>query len=277
MVMPLGGLPWTPLLLAAAAAALNLADVPCGKPQAATKIVGGGGARPGQFPWLVSLQLDGEPWCGGTLVNQWFVVTAAHCLKKLKADRFSVLAGEHDLTTPEGKEQRLPVRAVALHPDYRVGKFRHDLAVLRLAKPAVWGGRVQPACLPAAGQTQAAVNRTATVAGWGWTAEVADGGRRADRLRTVAVPVMAPEQCSAWFAAAGRRHRLQAGQLCAGFKEGGRDGCQGDSGGPLLLERRGRATLVGVVSAGIGCGRPGLPGVYTDVSHYSDWIKKMAS
>ena len=116
--MQLRVLLWAPLALAAAAAALNVADVPCGKPQAATKIVGGGDARPGQFPWLVSLQLDGEPWCGGTLVSQWFVVTAAHCLKNMKADRFSVVAGEHDLTQQEGKEQRLPVQAIALHPEY---------------------------------------------------------------------------------------------------------------------------------------------------------------
>ena len=279
------------LLVMKAAAALSVADVPCGKPQAATKIVGGGAARAGQFPWLVSLQLDGEPWCGGTLVSQWFVVTAAHCLKQMKADRFSVVAGEHDLTQRDGKEQRLAVQAIALHPDYRVGKFRHDLAVLRLAQPAVWGGRVQPACLPpmappsAGDQTESSeaeppasvVNRTATVAGWGWTAEVRDGGERADRLRTVSVPVMGPRECSDWFAAAGRKNRLHAGQLCAGFKEGGRDGCQGDSGGPLLLPLEGRETLVGVVSAGIGCGRPGLPGVYTDVTHYMDWIKKMVS
>ncbi|KAF0308808.1 Coagulation factor IX [Amphibalanus amphitrite] len=270
---------WTlaALAAAAAAAALNVADVPCGKQRAATKIVGGSGARPGQFPWLVSLQLDGEPWCGGTLVSQWFVVTAAHCLKNMKADRFSVVAGEHDLTQHEGKEQRLPVQAIALHPEYRVGKFRHDLAVLRLAQPAVWGGRVQPACLPASDQTEAVLNRTATVAGWGWTAEVRDGGERADRLRTVSVPVMGPLECTDWFAAAGRKNRLHAGQLCAGFKEGGRDGCQGDSGGPLLLPLEGRSTLVGVVSAGIGCGRPGLPGVYTDVSHYMGWIKKMVA
>ncbi|XP_037087667.1 trypsin-1-like [Pollicipes pollicipes] len=211
-----------------AAAALNLADVPCGKQAAATKIVGGGAARPGQFPWLLSLQRDQQHWCGATLVNKWFAVTAAHCLKTVPADRFSVVAGEHDLTKTDAKEQRLPVKAIALHPGYTVGKFRHDLAVLRL---------------------------------------------RADVLQSVAVPVMGPTECTAWFRDAGKRNKLREGQLCAGFKEGGRDGCQGDSGGPLLLPEQGRATLVGVVSAGIGCGRPSLPGVYTDVSHYSDWLQ----
>lgn len=252
----------------------NLAKEPCGKQSAKTRVVGGGQARPGQFPWLVSVQLDNQPWCGGSLVNKDFVVTAAHCIKTRPVSDFSVVTGEHDLKTKSAYEKRIPVQAAALHPGYKVGKYSHDLAVLRLASPATFGPRVQPVCLPpAAGWAPA--GRTGTVAGWGWLDEPNNGGERSNILQMVDVPIMGPAQCTGWFADAGRKNKLRDGQLCAGFKEGGKDGCQGDSGGPLLLTEGGRVTLAGVVSAGVGCARPSLPGVYTDVAKYMSWITEM--
>ncbi|KAF0296303.1 Ovochymase-2 [Amphibalanus amphitrite] len=254
----------------------NTTMTECGQQQVLSgrgRIVGGSGAYAGQLPWTVSIQLAGQHFCGGTLIGQRHVLSAAHCFHNRRTADFRVVAGEHDLRVAEPAQQELAVAALTVHDQYKYPSFRNDLALLTLAAPAVWGPFVQPACLPAAGAAPP-TGRTATVAGWGWLAEYRDGGRRADRLQSADVPVQTRDTCNAWFAAAGKRLTLKPGQICAGLSEGGKDACQGDSGGPLVVaEPGGSHTLVGVVSAGIGCARPSLPGIYTDVSHYLKWIQ----
>ncbi|XP_013784326.1 serine protease 30-like [Limulus polyphemus] len=111
-----------------------------------------------------------------------------------------------------------------------------------------------------------------TVVGWGFKADPEKGGERAKRLQKVKVPVMDVTQCQNWYHEAGKLVTLQSGQMCAGFKNGGQDSCQGDSGGPLLVKEGDKFVIIGVVSAGIGCAKPLLPGLYTQVSSYIAWI-----
>ncbi|XP_037077079.1 prostasin-like [Pollicipes pollicipes] len=162
----------------------------------------------------------------------------------------SVVVGEHDLTRAEHSQERHRVAKVIRHGQYRYPSFQKDIALLRLSDKITWDQYKQPVCLPSVGSPPVQGD-PATVAGWGWLED--------------------------WFSEAEKGVTVRRGQLCAGYKSGGKDGCQGDSGGPLVSRRNGHYTLIGVVSAGIGCARPNLPGIYTDVHEYLDWIVENAS
>ncbi|XP_037083644.1 prostasin-like, partial [Pollicipes pollicipes] len=187
----------------------------------------------------------------------------------------SVVVGEHDLTRAEHSQERHRVAKVIRHGQYRYPSFQKDIA-LRLSDKITWDQYKQPVCLPSVGSPPVQGD-PATVAGWGWLDEYSKGGQQAKVLQRVHVPVVTATTCSSWFSEAERGVTVRRGQLCAGYKSGGKDGCQGDSGGPLVSRRNGHYTLIGVVSAGIGCARPNLPGIYTDVHEYLDWIVENAS
>ena len=108
----------------------------------------------------------------------------------------------------------------------------------------------------------------ATVSGWGWNNENQDIGDRADKLQKAKVKVWNNENCQQSFRDVGKKNVISKSQMCAGYKNGGIDSCWADSGGPLILDN----ILIGIVSTGIGCGRPGLPGIYTRVDEYTKWI-----
>ncbi|CAG0888082.1 unnamed protein product [Cyprideis torosa] len=121
------------------------------------------------------------------------------------------------------------------------------------------------------------VDECATALGWG---KVAEGGDRANVLRVVHLPILSTSTCRAWFKAAGLNSVasfLKPVHICAGYKNGGKDSCQGDSGGPLVINFGGEATVVGVVSSGVGCARKNAPGIYADVAAVSDWIRSVIS
>lgn len=112
--------------------------------------------------------------------------------------------------------------------------------------------------------------RMGIVAGWGWNDE--DGVNMSTKLHRVQVPLMSRSECEKRFLTAGYSVPIDKTKVCAGWPEGGKDACQGDSGGPLVVEQDGVMVLTGVVSGGIGCARPGLPGLYTNVAHFLPWM-----
>lgn len=120
----------------------------------------------------------------------------------------------------------------------------------------------------------------AQLAGWGTTSE--ENGHQSTVLLHVQVPVISNKECEDKYRRIGmvqRNDQFKSHVLCAGHKYGGKDSCQGDSGGPLMFpiaQDGGKFPMyqIGVVSYGVGCARPHVPGVYANVQHYADWIKK---
>lgn len=263
------------------------------------EIVGGIEARPGSHPWIVSLQSHGSHFCGGSIIRAgtWeqsnLILTAAHCVADGVSD-FTVVAGAHDLWRPMAGQVRVPVKDVVKHPEYNHDTTMNDVAILVLESPiqfnpAIAGGCGQsssmrpnvapqvssgptpvPVCLPGV-EEQVPDNVMTTVAGWGLTRE--GGYDTSSILMQVGVPTVNSLELARMYATQEVTINAQA-MLGAGYVQGGKDACQGDSGGPLVIKQPQGYTLQGVTSFGVGCARPGLPGVYARVSHYIPWIQQ---
>lgn len=216
-------------------------------------IVGGQEASISDHPYAVFLVDDrGNQFCGGTLIARDRVVTAAHCAEALSAGEMGVVAGRQDKRSADGVQAG--VRDVWIAPEYEDPMRGGDIALLSLDRRLPF----RPAAV-ADGSDEAAYQpgTMATVLGWGRLAEY---GEKSDTLRSAEVPIVDDATCSEAYPV----YDPQT-MVCAGYPEGGVDACQGDSGGPLVVGD----TLVGVVSWGEGCAKPGKPGVYTRVSAYA--------
>ncbi|XP_026461314.1 trypsin-1-like [Ctenocephalides felis] len=243
------------------------------------RIAGGQPANPGRWPWMAALFRHSqsfsntgplELFCGGSLITDRHVLTAAHCTNRMRPRDLFVRLGETDLssTRPEGS---FTVAEIRQHRSFDPSSYEHDISIIRLSKPIrSYDLRISPVCLPPIGSTWE--NEMAVVTGWG--SSYYGGPLNKGGLREVAVPVWNQRDCTNAFA----HQKLVSSVLCASSKRGGKDSCQGDSGGPLVhkLSTNGRWVLIGVVSWGIRCGEPGKPGVYTRVNSYLDWIVRNA-
>jgi len=237
------------------------------------RIVGGVEARPNSHPWIVSLQQGRSHFCGGTLIRVGdkqqtdIVVTAAHCVYD-GTYNLNVVAGAHDLDRASNGQQTAKALKTVFHPAYNPDTTMNDIAVVVLASPINFTSTVQPACLPAP-EEQVPDNTEATVAGWGLTRE--GGYDTSSILMQVGVPVISSRQCSSNYKSASIEIDSDA-MICAGYSQGGKDACQGDSGGPFVTKGTNGYTLQGVVSFGVGCARPGYPGVYARVTAFLRWL-----
>ncbi|BET02075.1 Tryp_SPc [Nesidiocoris tenuis] len=251
----------------------------CGVPEVAKfRVVGGEEALPGRWPWMAAIFLHGprrtEFWCGGSLISEKHILTAAHCTKDTRQRPFSprqftVRLGDIDLKRDDepSSPQTFHVSDIRAHPKFsRVG-FYNDIAVLVLEKKVKRSRYVKPLCLPPNFmRDEQFLGRSPSVVGWGTTYY---GGKESTVQRQVDLPVWKNEECDKTYF-----QPINENFICAGLKEGGKDACQGDSGGPLMLKDNGRWMQIGIVSFGNKCGEPGYPGVYTRVTKYTDWINK---
>jgi secreted trypsin-like serine protease len=220
-----------------------------------TNIVGGTTTSTAQAPWAIALNNSRSPvpsgqYCGATLVKANKLVTAAHCVTQ-PVSTYTAIQGRDRLSTTAGKTSKIS----KIWKDPQYGRVAgHDVAVLTLTTPFTG-----VATLPLETSRSAdAVGAQSVVYGWGDTEETGP----ADTFQKVTVPVLGDSYCGQVYASEGY---VANGEICAGYKAGGKDSCQGDSGGPLVLNGR----LFGVVSWGIGCADAGNPGVYAEVATYA--------
>jgi len=227
------------------------------------RIVGGTDAYYGEFPHQITLLRggpDGSLMCGGSLVSNKFVVTAAHCCDGQSASRLGVAVGSHNLYSDDADQENIQVSRVIMHEDYDDWDITNDICLLELETPATFGSHVAAISLPSANE-EYDEGTMCTVTGWGTTSE---GGSLARVLQKVSVPVVSDDHCRDAYGASS----IFDSMICAGLDQGGKDSCQGDSGGPFMCGNQ----LSGVVSWGYGCAEAGYPGVYTQTSYFVSWV-----
>ena len=196
------------------------------------------------------------------------MITAAHCTDGLNPADLMIRVGDTTLDEEfEAESFTYSVAAIKNHPNYNGGTFQNDIAVIELDSdvPLDMYPHIKPACLPDAG---ALFPGDAIVSGWG---TVGSGSHLNSWLHEVDITVFSDGDCGSM------NSYMTDDMMCAGLKEGGKDACQGDSGGPLVASdpmRYGAMSLIGVVSWGYGCAGVDALGIYSEVSHFNDWLSQ---
>ncbi|XP_038565982.1 chymotrypsinogen B-like [Micropterus salmoides] len=256
------------MLMILAVAGSNAQSAVCGTAPLNTRIVGGEDAPPGSWPWQVSLQSNGFHFCGGSLINNQWVLTAAHCLNRARPD-LTVNLGLDTLDLPNTNAMYRTESQIK-HPNYNTTTNDNDIALLKLSSPVNFTDYIRPVCLAAAGSVFNA-GTTCWVTGWG-KIQTNISLPSPKRLQEVSVPIVSNSDCNVTYGG-----KITNNMICAGVTQGGKGICDGDSGGPLVTKNGSVWVQAGVVSFGGGCALPNVPGVYTRVSQYQSWIDRQIS
>ncbi|XP_076047635.1 trypsin-1-like [Oratosquilla oratoria] len=235
-----------------------------------SRVVGGTMSQLHGWPWQASLRLTSSNtnFCGGALIDNWWVLTAAHCVSDFHKEEFSVTLGEHNLEEDDEAPHTtsFSVSTIITHDQYDPVAVNNDIALVKLDKSVTYSKGISPVCLPWGSATRNFKGENVTVTGWGATSFQ---GTTSHVLREVTLPVLTTKECRYFLG-----DRISKNMFCT--YEPGKDSCQGDSGGPMnwVNKDTGRVVTIGIVSWGIGCAANGNPGVYTKLTKYLDWIQQ---
>lgn len=208
---------------------------------------------------MAFLLKDGKAWCGGFLVAEQWVASAAHCLHEMNSGDFSVVLGAHSMSMDEPLKQVFKIQSYFLHPEFSAHPRQNDIMLIKLNEQVTFSSAVQTIQFQ---RTNQDVNPSTMclVSGWGSTSS---SGRKPDKLQEVKVPIISRTVCN------GRRDHdgaINENMLCAGASR--KDACEGDSGGPLVCD----GIVEGIVSFGPNVCGGKKSGVYVRISAYVDWI-----
>ncbi|KAK2899278.1 transmembrane protease serine 9-like [Channa argus] len=237
----------------------------CGRAVLNSKIIGGQDASAGSWPWQAALLIHGKSFCGGSLINSEWVLTAAHCFPSTDPNNVKVYLGAQSFVSSNPNVVIRMVTQVIKHPNYTLYTTSdNDITLLKLSSPVNFTNFILPVCLAASDSTFYSGTKI-WITGWG----VTEDGDMSNNLREAEVPIVGNRQCSCDYGF----NSITENMMCAGLRAGGKDTCQGDSGGPMVIKQNGRWVQGGITSFGTGCAVPEVPGVYTRVSQYQSWIK----
>ncbi|XP_071750343.1 coagulation factor X [Centroberyx gerrardi] len=231
-----------------------------------TRIVNGEQCPPGECPWqALLLNEEHRGFCGGTILNEYFILTAAHCMNQSRY--IYIILGEFDTEVKEGREAIHNVEIVLIHKYYKPETYHNDISLIKLTTPIQFTRYIVPACLPERDFAEKVLMRQpdGMVSGFG---RVGEGRQPSTILQRLTVPYVDRAVCieSSQFT-------ISKHMFCAGYDKLKKDACQGDSGGPHVTRYLNTYFVTGVVSWGEGCAREGKYGIYTQVSKYIPWIR----
>ncbi|XP_037656056.1 coagulation factor X isoform X2 [Choloepus didactylus] len=231
------------------------------------RIVGGRDCKDGECPWQALLiNEENEGFCGGTILSEYYVLTAAHCLHQAK--KFKVRVGDRNTEKEEGNEMAHEVDIIIKHNKFVRETYDFDIAVIKLKTPIIYRMNVAPACLPEKDWAESTLmtQKTGIVSGFGRTHEK---GRPSTTLKMLEVPYVDRNTCKL-----SSSFTITQNMFCAGYDSNPEDACQGDSGGPHVTRFKDTYFVTGIVSWGEGCARKGKYGIYTKVTSFLKWIDR---
>ncbi|XP_022821662.1 trypsin, alkaline C-like [Spodoptera litura] len=238
-------------------------------PSDSQRIVGGSVVTIDRYPTVAAVLFTPD-WvnflhnCGGTILNNRSILTAAHCVAGQTANRFRIRLGSSFRSSGGALHN---VNQIIIHGSYNTWTFDSDIAILRSASTFFFNNNVRAASIAGANYWPSD-NQAVWAAGWGDT--FSGSGAGSEQLRHVQLVVINQNTCRNNYAAVG--FNVNDNMLCSGWPSGGRAQCQRDSGGPLYHN----GIVVGVCSFGYGCGQANFPGINVRVSRYTSWISSNA-
>jgi len=235
------------------------------------KIVNGQRAVAGEHPWQVAMYRTATNafFCGGSLISNEWVVSAAHCFSNPNPALYYTEIGSLDRVNKETWVQRLTFKVLVNHANYNPTLIRDDITVIKLSRPVIFTEQIRPICVPEQDGREDHGGKTGIVSGWG---SGAIGGAANRYLMTSNENlILTDDRCVAKYGAF--RIDLES-QICHGDNRPvGAGPCQGDSGGPLsvmkVIDGVEKNFLVGIVSWAVGCGNGA---VYVRPDYYMSWI-----